>query len=193
MPRACGPNGPDRECALPDVASALDVGAARHAQTNLAKGYRGDRVAPVKTRVCASAWLGSGGRLLLSVPVVESRCVSGLQNRNANGLASRTKTILSDARRMNLPPNASMPVPEFFRNRFALPMIGAPMFTPSCPEPVVARCKAGILAVFPTVNDRSPDIFDEWLTRISREAQAHRTAHHDYEEVYRAASSAGSS
>jgi nitronate monooxygenase len=69
-----------------------------------------------------------------------------------------------------------MPIPELFRNRLALPVIGAPMFIASCPELVIAQCLAGIPGVFPSVNARSPDILDEWLTRIQREVEAHRTA-----------------
>jgi nitronate monooxygenase len=69
-----------------------------------------------------------------------------------------------------------MPIPELFRNRLALPVIGAPMFIASCPELVVAQCKAGVPGVFPSVNARSPEILDEWLTRIHRDVEAHRTS-----------------
>jgi nitronate monooxygenase len=72
-----------------------------------------------------------------------------------------------------------MPIPELFRNRLALPVIGAPMFIASYPELVIAQCQAGIPGVFPTVNARSPDILDEWLTRIQRDVQAHRSTHCD--------------
>ena len=40
--------------------------------------------------------------------------------------------------------------------RLKLPVIGAPMFIASCPELVVAQCKAGISGVFPSVNARAP-------------------------------------
>ncbi len=69
-----------------------------------------------------------------------------------------------------------MPIPELFKNRLALPVIGAPMFIASGPELVVAQCKAGIPGVFPSVNARSPEMLDEWLTRIQRELEAHRAA-----------------
>lgn len=72
-----------------------------------------------------------------------------------------------------------MPISELFKNRLALPVIGAPMFIASCPELVIAQCKAGIPGVFPSVNARSPEILDEWLTRIQREVEAHRGAHSD--------------
>lgn len=70
-----------------------------------------------------------------------------------------------------------MPIPELFRNRLALPVIGAPMFIASSPELVLAQCKAGIPGVFPSVNARSPEILDEWLTSIHREVEAYRSAH----------------
>ena len=69
-----------------------------------------------------------------------------------------------------------MPIPELFRNRLALPVIGAPMFIASCPELVVAQCRAGIPGVFPSVNARSPEMLGEWLTCIHREVEACRTA-----------------
>lgn len=68
-----------------------------------------------------------------------------------------------------------MPIPELFRNRIALPVIGVPMFIASGPELVVAQCNAGIPGVFPSVNARSPEILDEWLTRLSGEVEAHHT------------------
>lgn len=70
-----------------------------------------------------------------------------------------------------------MPIPELFRNRLSLPVIGAPMFLASGPELVLAQCQAGVPGVFPSVNARSPAILDEWLTRLHRELEAHRAAH----------------
>lgn len=70
-----------------------------------------------------------------------------------------------------------MPIPELFRNRLALPVIGAPMFIASCPELVIAQCKAGIPGVFPSVNARSPEVLDEWLVRIQHEVETHRATH----------------
>lgn len=69
-----------------------------------------------------------------------------------------------------------MPIPELFRNRLALPVIGAPMFIASGPELVIAQCKAGVPGVFPSVNARSPEMLDEWLTRINGEVEIHRAA-----------------
>ena len=72
-----------------------------------------------------------------------------------------------------------MPIPELFKNRLALPLIGAPMFIASSPELVLAQCKAGVPGVFPSINARSPQILDEWLTRIGSELEAYRTAHRE--------------
>jgi len=70
-----------------------------------------------------------------------------------------------------------MPIPELFRNRLALPVIGAPMFIASYPELVIAQCRAGVPGVFPSVNARSPDLLDEWLTHIRHEVETHRSDH----------------
>jgi nitronate monooxygenase len=69
-----------------------------------------------------------------------------------------------------------MPMLELFRNRIALPVIGAPMFIASGPELVLAQCKAGIPGVFPSINARSPEMLDEWLTRLRRELEAYQAA-----------------
>jgi len=69
-----------------------------------------------------------------------------------------------------------MPVPELFKNSLALPAIGAPMFIASTPDLVLAQCRAGIPGVFPSVNARSPESLDEWLTRLKRELAADGSA-----------------
>ncbi len=65
-----------------------------------------------------------------------------------------------------------MPLPELFRNRIALPVIGAPMFLVSHPELVIAQCKAGIPGAFPTLNARPLEVLDEWLARITEALSA---------------------
>ncbi|HLS80497.1 MAG TPA: nitronate monooxygenase, partial [Steroidobacter sp.] len=55
------------------------------------------------------------------------------------------------------------------RDRLTLPLIGAPMFIASGPELVLAQCRAGVLGCFPSLNARTPEILDEWLTRLKRE------------------------
>lgn len=65
-----------------------------------------------------------------------------------------------------------MPIPELFRRRIALPVLGAPMFLASGPELVIAQCRAGVPGAFPSINARSPALLDEWLTRIRAELES---------------------
>jgi len=59
-----------------------------------------------------------------------------------------------------------------FRDRLSLPLIAAPMFLVSGVELVAAACANGVIGAFPTVNCRSPEQLDAWLselaTRLSR-------------------------
>src|SRR5258705_10008865 len=63
-----------------------------------------------------------------------------------------------------------------FRNRLSLPLIAAPMFLVSGVELVVAACRNGVIGSFPTVNCRSPEQLDEWLTEIEKRLQVHSDA-----------------
>ena len=63
-----------------------------------------------------------------------------------------------------------------FRDRLSLPLIAAPMFLVSGVELVVAACRNGVIGSFPTVNCRSPEQLDEWLTEIDKRLQAHSDA-----------------
>ena len=51
-------------------------------------------------------------------------------------------------------------------SRLRLPLIAAPMFRVSGPELVIAACQAGVIGTFPTVNARTIDGLDAWLTQI---------------------------
>lgn len=62
-----------------------------------------------------------------------------------------------------------MSLPESFKGRLRLPVIGAPMFIVSGPELVLAQCKTGIVGAFPALNARPEAMLDEWLARISSE------------------------
>jgi len=53
-----------------------------------------------------------------------------------------------------------------FRGRLSLPLIAAPMFLVSGVEFVSAACASGVIGAFPTVNCRSPEELDAWLTEI---------------------------
>src|SRR5438477_12424023 len=63
-----------------------------------------------------------------------------------------------------------------FRDRLSLPLIAAPMFLVSGVELVVAACCNGVIGSFPTVNCRSPEQLDEWLTDIDIRLKAHADA-----------------
>ena len=54
-----------------------------------------------------------------------------------------------------------------FRDRLRLPLIAAPMFLVSGVELVAAACAHGVVGAFPTVNCRSPEQLDTWLTDIA--------------------------
>ena len=53
-----------------------------------------------------------------------------------------------------------------FRDRLRLPLIAAPMFLVSGIDLVAAACRSGVIGAFPTVNCRSPEELDHWLSEI---------------------------
>ena len=61
--------------------------------------------------------------------------------------------------------------------RLRLPVIGAPLFTISNPDLVIAQCTAGIVGAFPALNARPTATLDEWLHRITEELAAWDRAH----------------
>lgn len=69
-----------------------------------------------------------------------------------------------------------MPLPARFHQQLALPVISAPMFLVSGPDLVIAACRAGIVGAFPSLNARSSEILDDWLSRIGGELAAAREA-----------------
>jgi len=62
-----------------------------------------------------------------------------------------------------------MALPPSLRARLKLPLIAAPMLRVSGPDLVSAACRAGVIGSFPTVNARSADELDAWLTRVARD------------------------
>lgn len=62
-------------------------------------------------------------------------------------------------------------------SRLRLPIIGSPLFIVSCPDLVIAQCKAGIVGSFPALNARPQSMLDEWLHRITEELAAWDRAH----------------
>ena len=60
-----------------------------------------------------------------------------------------------------------MPIPEIFRSRLSLPVIGAPMFIVSQPALVIAQCRAGVVGCFPTLNARPLETLDAWFQQMT--------------------------
>jgi nitronate monooxygenase len=52
------------------------------------------------------------------------------------------------------------------KSRLSVPVLVAPMFLLSGPEIVIASCRAGVVGGFPTLNARTLEQLDEWMTRI---------------------------
>lgn len=59
-----------------------------------------------------------------------------------------------------------MTLPAQLRGRLRLPVVAAPMFLASGPDPVIECCRAGVLGTFPALNVRTTEDFDAWLTQI---------------------------
>ena len=70
-----------------------------------------------------------------------------------------------------------MALPALLRDNLSIPVVGAPLFIVSNPDLVIEQCKAGIVGAFPALNARPSGVFDQWLTRIREELQAHDAAH----------------
>lgn len=60
-----------------------------------------------------------------------------------------------------------MTLPASIASRLKIPLIAAPMLRVSGPDLVSAACRAGVVGSFPTVNARSSEELDAWLTRIA--------------------------
>ena len=64
-----------------------------------------------------------------------------------------------------------------FRDRLKLPLIAAPMFLVSGVDLVVAACRNGVIGAFPTVNCRSTEELDGWLSVIKDRLRGHEDRH----------------
>ncbi|WP_442790826.1 NAD(P)H-dependent flavin oxidoreductase [Nocardia sp. NBC_01327] len=60
-----------------------------------------------------------------------------------------------------------MALPADWADRLTLPLIAAPMTGVSGPELVATACRSGVIGSFPTHNAATPELLDEWLTRIA--------------------------
>jgi nitronate monooxygenase len=59
-----------------------------------------------------------------------------------------------------------VPIPHQFAGTLSAPIIAAPMFLVSGPDLVVETCRAGMVGTFPSLNQRTNEGYDEWLTEI---------------------------
>ena len=60
-----------------------------------------------------------------------------------------------------------MDVVNFLKDKTRIPVIGAPLFTVSYPELVLAQCKAGIVGSFPALNARPEEKLSEWISMMT--------------------------
>jgi nitronate monooxygenase len=60
-------------------------------------------------------------------------------------------------------------MPDLFKGRLSIPVIGSPLFIISNPELVIAQCRAGVVGSFPSLNARPLPQFEEWLKRLTTE------------------------
>lgn len=65
-----------------------------------------------------------------------------------------------------------MTLPATITARLRLPLIAAPMLRVSGPDLVAAACCSGVIGAFPTVNARSSEELDSWLTQIEEHCAA---------------------
>jgi nitronate monooxygenase len=69
-----------------------------------------------------------------------------------------------------------MALPTLLQDRLALPLVGAPMFLASREELVIGQCLAGMVGTFPSLNARTTEELDAWLTRITAALAAAQAA-----------------
>ena len=72
-----------------------------------------------------------------------------------------------------------MDVISFLKDKTRIPVIGAPLFTVSYPELVLAQCKAGVVGSFPALNARPEEKLSEWLTMMKKELDEYRVENPD--------------
>ena len=72
-----------------------------------------------------------------------------------------------------------MDVVNFLKDKTRVPVIGAPLFTVSYPELVLAQCKAGVVGSFPALNARPEEKLSEWLTMMKKELDDYRVENPD--------------
>ncbi len=74
---------------------------------------------------------------------------------------------------------AIVAIPDILKNRLSLPAVGAPLFIISNPKLVIAQCTAGIVGSFPSLNARSIEELDDWLSEIGEQVDSFAHAYPD--------------
>ena len=69
-----------------------------------------------------------------------------------------------------------MDIRQLLKDNTRIHVIGAPLFTVSYPELVIAQCKAGIVGSFPALNARPADQLEVWIEKISKELEEYKKA-----------------
>ncbi len=72
-----------------------------------------------------------------------------------------------------------MSLPSVLQGRLSVPAIAAPLFIISCPELVIAQCKAGMVGSFPSLNAREEGEFECWLIEITETLDAYNQSNPD--------------
>ena len=72
-----------------------------------------------------------------------------------------------------------MDVVNFLKDKTRIPVIGAPLFTVSYPELVLAQCKAGVVGSFPALNARPEEKLSEWISMMKKELADFQSANPD--------------
>tara|TARA_B110000014_G_C20116044_1_gene589511 strand:- start:1468 stop:2445 length:978 start_codon:yes stop_codon:yes gene_type:complete len=62
-----------------------------------------------------------------------------------------------------------MDVVKFLKDKTRIPVIGAPLFTVSYPELVLAQCKSGVVGSFPALNARPEEKLSDWISSMKEE------------------------
>jgi nitronate monooxygenase len=59
-----------------------------------------------------------------------------------------------------------MAIPDQFKGKLRLPIIGSPLFIASTRDLVVEQCKSGIIGTFPALNARPQETLVDWISEI---------------------------
>ncbi|RNB88714.1 nitronate monooxygenase [Brevibacillus nitrificans] len=70
-------------------------------------------------------------------------------------------------------------LPEWISEHLVLPVITAPMFLVSNPQLVISACKSGVIGSFPSLNARTVDDLQVWMSTITEELVRSRAAEPD--------------